>query len=227
MPAAPRFLLILLALALQPVASKSAACAAGDVGFDRPDHDLPGSPFVCKGADACSSACDGTRTCKQWAWNDGKCWLKNLVSPQVAHAGFCSATRTANSSVPERFPMGNFTPYAYLQNPYHRVKHNSGQLRSDDSLNGLGFSGLSVFSIAARPQGLDRSGPVLTTGDEFIAAGVPRSSDLHTKSRFRITWAVSGIDFSAEYWQVAEDVLGCKELFSQAKCNKKREVECA
>ena len=205
-------------------------CNDGDAGFDRPGHEFAGSPVPSEDAAACRRACDAIDTCKQWAWSRStkKCRLKNLISLRVAHSDFCSATRKADPHAVEKFPVGNFTPFTYLQNPYHRVFHHSGQIRSDEAVNGLGlhwddphaadeqapapnawsWAYQSILAVSARPRGV--SGPALLMNDDFVKAGVERLSEVHTKSRLRVRWAAAGARVSAEYWQVAENLIACE-----------------
>lgn len=200
----------------------NAKCTAGIVDYDRPGFDLPGMPFETVGADECSTACILEPQCMQWAWSPGKCWLKNLVGPRVQQSGFCSDTRLGNASAPELFPVGNYTPFGYLQNPYHRVRHASGHLRSDDTLNGLGWfypwynkkgsNYMAVLAVSARPNGLP--GSVLITEADFRKAGIERVSTIHTKTRLVIVWTINRVRYSVEYWQVAEDIFACKVILN-------------
>ena len=43
------------------------------------------------------------------------------------------STNTAANPI----PAGNYTPWGYIQNPYHRVRHRSGIWRMHDRLSGL------------------------------------------------------------------------------------------
>eukprot|EP00446_Apocalathium_sp_SHHI-4_P031751 CAMPEP_0177246250 /NCGR_PEP_ID=MMETSP0367-20130122/50906_1 /TAXON_ID=447022 ORGANISM="Scrippsiella hangoei-like, Strain SHHI-4" /NCGR_SAMPLE_ID=MMETSP0367 /ASSEMBLY_ACC=CAM_ASM_000362 /LENGTH=753 /DNA_ID=CAMNT_0018698251 /DNA_START=54 /DNA_END=2314 /DNA_ORIENTATION=+ len=203
--------------------------SGGQAGFDRPNHDLPGWPVHQGSAAACEASCTVDVQCRMWSWSaaDQQCWLKNLIGPRTAAPGFCSSLAPAPpASAAERFPLGNYTPFGYLQNGYHSSIHFSGILRTDDVLNGLGWffpikipddqplgalgadDYVTLLAFSARPGGLERA-PVLSN-EAFADAGIERSSDLHTKSRLRVGWETPGILTSAEYWQMGEDMLAAE-----------------
>ena len=169
----------------RPYATRAAAmsCPKGsDADYDRPNFDLPGSPHAnVTSAASCQQLCQLTRACRQWAWNsEHGCWLKNLVGPRAPSNGFCSGLRIGSGSEVEHFPIGNFTPFSYLQQPHHRVRHTSGHLRSDDSLNGLGYhypwyggNGYrAILSVSARPNGLTKVKPLFAHVYAHVCAHV-------------------------------------------------------
>ena len=206
-------------LAIAASARAAVHCTAGEAGFDRPGNDLSGSPFASADALACSKSCGSTRVCRQWSFSKGKCWLKNLVSTRLANPDFCSSTRKASAGTKEYFPVGNFTPFTFIQNPWHRVFHHSGQIRSDDFINGLGWRQMNVYNtslaVTARPHGL--GSPALLLNDDFVSAGIDRSAEVHTKSRVRVKWASAPAAVSAEYWQVAEDLIATEVTLTNAQ----------
>jgi hypothetical protein len=124
--------------------------------------------------------------------------------------------------MPEQFKVGNYTPYGYIQNPYHRVKHSSGHLRSDEQLNGLGYfypwydkkpNYKATLSVTARTplkrafgmgtaEGTseeDAINAVLVTTEDFRRNGIERSSPVHTKSRLRLQWSTEPANGGVAY----------------------------
>ena len=112
---------------------------------------LPGTPTATESAAECSALCGARSDCVAWSWtacgkpgSSGQCSLKNLlgsveagVEPTGAVKGLtCTAAKyfrspgtnggAAGDDGSTPIPTGNFTPWGYLQNPYHRVRHRSG-----------------------------------------------------------------------------------------------------
>ena len=207
-----------------PPANFTCDGSTGQPGFDRPNYNLPGWPQPAGSAAECERSCTVDVQCRMWSWSAAlrQCFLKNLIGPRTAVAGFCSGLAPVPASVTEHFPLGNFTPFGYIQNGFHSAIHASGSLRTDDTINGLGWffpikipdiqppgalgagEYVSLLAVSARPTGL--AGPPLLSNAGFTAAGIHRISDLHTKSRLRVNWLAT----SVEYWQMGENLLAAE-----------------
>lgn len=132
----------------------------------------------------------------------------------------------ARTSSAENGGQNNLTTWGYIQNPYHRVRHRSGVLRAHDRLNGVAHytenggpndpndaaPSATIFVAAEAEENTvrnpaDTHAPKwLITATDFDAAGVERTSPLHTKSRLAI--AHSGVE--TVYYQASENVLAAK-----------------
>src|ERR1700736_6212969 len=116
-------------------------------------------------------------------------------------------------------PQDDFTPYGYLDNPYHAWKLNpSGVLRSLEPLGmgwhvpNLGSYVNNQFQYTAHLNiGLKIGKTVLVTPDDFRRQKCAIHSTLHTKNRFEYSCVVPkyGLTLSACYFLVDEDALGC------------------
>ncbi len=116
-------------------------------------------------------------------------------------------------------PHDDFTPYGYLDNPYHSWKLNpSGVLRSMEPLGmgwhvpNLGSYVHNQFQYTAHLTiGLKIRELVLVTPDDFLRNKCLISSQLHTKNRFEYTCFVPkyGLTLTARYFLVHEHALGC------------------
>ncbi len=116
-------------------------------------------------------------------------------------------------------PHDDFTPFGYLDNPYHSWKLNpSGVLRSLEPLGmgwhvpNLGSYVNNQFQYTAHLNiGLKIGKTVLVTPDDFRRQKCIINSTLHSKNRFEYRCIVPkyGLTLSAQYFLVDEDALGC------------------
>jgi hypothetical protein len=116
-------------------------------------------------------------------------------------------------------PQDDFTPFGYLDNPYHAWKLNpGGVLRSLEPLGmgwhvpNLGSYVNNQFQYTAHLNiGLKIGKMVLITPDDFRRQKCAINSTLHTKNRFEYSCVVPkyGLTLSACYFLVDEDALGC------------------
>ena len=121
-------------------------------------------------------------------------------------------------------PHDDFTPYGYLDNPYHSWKINpSGVLRSLAPLGmgwhvpNLGSYVHNQFQYTAHLTiGLKIHEMVLVTPEDFRRYKCTISSSLHTKNRFEYTCLVPkyGLTLTARYFLVHENALGCMLVLS-------------
>jgi hypothetical protein len=199
-------------------------------GFSLPVADSSTTPT----AAACAIACSKQDACAAWSWTScsagtGQCSLKNLVGvPESDHSGLdagstfsCTATKRFEEANETVIAAGNFTPFGFLQNPYHRVRHHSGMIRVHDRLNGLSmYSGSSAphDPLAAAASATlfvavpTSKGAVLITASDFDGAGVERVSPLHTMNRLSIqhSHAAEGIEMITSYYQVNENSISAR-----------------
>jgi hypothetical protein len=119
-------------------------------------------------------------------------------------------------------PQDDFTPYGYIDNPYHSWKISPcGVLRSLEPL-GMGwhvpnlgtyvrnqFQYTSHLTIGLKIG--ESGGLVLVTLEDFRRHGCTITSQLHTKNRFEYTCTVPqyGLTVNASYFLVQKDALGC------------------
>ena len=121
-------------------------------------------------------------------------------------------------------PQDDFTPFGYLDNPYHSWKLNpSGVLRSLEPLGmgwhvpNLGSYVNNQFQYTAHLNiGLKIGKTVLVTPDDFRRQKCVINSTLHTKNRFEYQCMVPKYELTlnARYFLVEEDALGCILTFS-------------
>ena len=123
-------------------------------------------------------------------------------------------------------PHDDFTPYGYLDNPYHSWKLNpSGVLRSLAPLGmgwhvpNLGSYVLNQFQYTAHlTLGLKIQDLVLVTLNDFRRHQCAINSQLHTRNRFEYTCFVPqySLTLIARYFLVHEHALGCLLSLSTA-----------
>ena len=122
---------------------------------------------------------------------------------------------------PVGFPVSNYTPYGYLDNPYHSMVHNrSGVIRSVPPL-GFGFWKRQFRgSYGEGPRGyvnylslLQISVTIDTTRfietDDFTKYGVKLYSAYHSKNIMSYDWRHEGVVFSLKYFLPRENSLVC------------------
>jgi hypothetical protein len=115
-------------------------------------------------------------------------------------------------------PFDDFTPFGYLDNPYHSWKLNpSGVLRSQEPLGmgwhvpNLGSYVNNQFQYTAHLNiGLKIGRTALVTPGDFRRQKCVINSRLHTKNRFEYACVVPklGLTLSARYFLVDEHALG-------------------
>src|SRR6266516_2618192 len=123
-------------------------------------------------------------------------------------------------------PHDDFTPYGYLDNPYHSWKLNpSGVLRSLPPLGmgwhvpNLGSYVRNQFHYTAHLMlGLKIQDLVLVTLNDFRRHQCAINSQLHTRNRFEYTCFVPrySLTLIARYFLVHEHALGCLLSLSTA-----------
>jgi len=116
-------------------------------------------------------------------------------------------------------PLDDFTPYGYLDNPYHSWKLNpSGVLRSLEPLGmgwhvpNLGSYVHNQFQYTAHLSiGFKIHDLVLVTPEDFWRNKCTINSQLHTKIRFEYNCFVPkyGLTLTARYFLAHEHALGC------------------
>ncbi len=116
-------------------------------------------------------------------------------------------------------PQDDFTPYGYIDNPYHSWKISPcGVLRSLEPLGmgwhvpNLGTYVRNQFQYTAHLTiGLKIGEVVLVTPEDFRRHGCTITSHLHTKNRFEYTCTVPqyGLTVNARYFLVQKDAFGC------------------
>jgi len=116
-------------------------------------------------------------------------------------------------------PRDDFTPYGYLDNPYHSWKLNpSGVLRSLEPLGmgwhvpNLGSYVNNQFQYTAHLTiGLRIHDLVLVTPEDFRRYNCTINCTLHTSNRFEYSCAIPkyGVTLTARYFLVNEHALGC------------------
>jgi hypothetical protein len=126
-------------------------------------------------------------------------------------------------------PHDDFTPYGYLDNPFHSWKLNpSGVLRSMEPLGmgwhvpNLGSYVHNQFQYTAHLTiGLKIQDLVLVTPNDFLRQKCSINSQLHTKNRFEYTCFVPkyGLTLTARYFLVHEHALGCSLSLSTTSSN--------
>ncbi len=139
---------------------------------------------------------------------------------QYNHKTQIPPTRTRSKREQQAMvPHDDFTPYGYLDNPYHSWKLNpTGVLRSLPPLGmgwhvpNLGSYVNNQFQYTAHLTfGLKINDLVLVTPEDFQRHRCTISSPLHTKNRFTCTCRIDQYDLTVTlcYFLVQEHVLGC------------------
>ncbi len=141
--------------------------------------------------------------------------MAGVVAPTAWRAAAAEAAISSG-----HFPLGNYTPYGYLDNPYHCWDlHPSGVLRSVPPL-GMGwyfpagpggyfsYKTNSVYRAILRV-GFRIGDKVLFEADDFRAAGVKIGASHHSKNVLELDLAVSSLSISARFFLVSENTLAC------------------
>lgn len=119
------------------------------------------------------------------------------------------------------FPVSDYTPYGYLDNPYHSMVHNrSGVIRSLPPL-GFGFwkrqfrgsygegprgyvNYLSLLQLSVKIDSI-----CLAETDDFRKHGIRLYSAYHSKNVMSYDWQYDGVKFSFRYFLCRENSLAC------------------
>lgn len=146
-------------------------------------------------------------------------WGGAAATPDSAQASPAAHPQSSTAAAGE-FPAGSYTPYGYLDNPYHTWDlHPSGVVRSVPPV-GMGwyfpagpggyfsYKKNSVYRAILRV-GLRIGDTVLFEEDDFRAAGVKINSSYHSKNILRLDFAVANVSISASFFLVGENTLAC------------------
>ncbi|HEY7856757.1 MAG TPA: hypothetical protein VIC32_09945 [Terriglobales bacterium] len=139
-----------------------------------------------------------------------------LALPELARA---NAPAQAETAPGRGFPRDNYTPYGYLDNPYHAWElHPSGVIRSVEAM-GFGFyypagpGGYFDYTHNAIYQALLRLAVLLEGRSYFDAAdfapGQLRATH-HSHNLFTFDFDAGAVSASATFLQVAEDTLAVR-----------------
>jgi hypothetical protein len=132
------------------------------------------------------------------------------------------------------FPKGDYTPFGYLDNPFHSwVHHRSGIFRSVPPI-GFGFwvrrlpwpYGLGAFRDANNylsflHLSVSVDGTTFHNSQDFAAHRVEVTSQYHTKSMMSYDWQLAGLSFSAQYFVEGENSLICVFQVKNSNSNTK------
>ncbi len=128
--------------------------------------------------------------------------------------------------LPASFPQSDYTPFGYLDNPYHSaVENRSGVIRTVPPM-GFGWwarampwpygmdverpvSYLSFLHLSAVINGEDIESAAFHTSDDFKNRNVSLVSRYHTKNMMSYDWSYEDIQVSAAYFLPHEDSLLC------------------
>ncbi|MEJ2637311.1 MAG: hypothetical protein P8184_18745 [Calditrichia bacterium] len=136
--------------------------------------------------------------------------------------------------LPASFPAEDYTPFGYIDNPYHSyILNRSGLIRSVPPL-GFGFWKRAFKgSYKDGPQGyvnylshlymsVSIDGVPFVESEDFAKNKVSLSSRYHTKHLMSYDWNYKGIDLSLKYFLPDENVLACLvELKNSSRRNRK------
>jgi len=135
--------------------------------------------------------------------------------------------------LPPSFPESNYTPFGYIDNPYHSfIANRSGAIRAVEPMGygywcrGMGFPygggverELSYLSLLQL--GVNVDGTSLADSRDFKKNGVSIVSKYHTKTMMSYDWQFQGLTFSAKYFLPMEHCLSSLvELKNEAQSEK-------
>jgi hypothetical protein len=113
------------------------------------------------------------------------------------------------------FPTDDYTPYGYLDNPYHTMRLNpSGVIRSRPAVGfgwwvqayGQGYGKILIYS-AHLNIGVRLGDKVLLTPADFAREKVALTAPYHTKNLFTYAFALDGVRFSVRFLLEQEHAL--------------------
>ena len=132
-----------------------------------------------------------------------------------------SLVSQTNVSDPGAFPKDEYTPYGYLDNPYHSfVLNRSGIIRSVPPL-GFGFwcrqlpwpygMGMTrnVNYLSFLELSILQDGIKFNTSDDFKKNGIQLVSNYHTKNIFSYNWQYKSLVYDIKYLHPVEDGILC------------------
>jgi len=127
------------------------------------------------------------------------------------------------------FPVSNYTPYGYLDNPSHSFVFNrSGIIRSVPPL-GFGFwcrslpwpyannASRDVNYLSFIHLSINQDGTVFDSTENFKENNVQLQSSYHTKNIMSYNWNYKNLDYDVKYLYPSEDVILC--IFSVKNSN--------
>jgi len=150
---------------------------------------------------------------------DKKLAFLTMISLIFATAAICA--QPGAIVLPSSFPQSDYTPFGYIDNPYHSaVLNRSGVIRSVPPL-GFGFwarrfpgayghgtvrpvNYLSLLHLSVNVEGVS-----LHTPEDFRTNNVSLASRYHTKAMMSYDWQLRGLSFSAKYFLAKEHSLIC------------------
>ena len=122
--------------------------------------------------------------------------------------------------LPKSFPVSDYTPHGYLDNPYHSMVQRSGAIRSVPPL-GFGYW-LTAFEgsygggqrahvnyLSLLMMGVGVGDATFAAPEDFEARGSRLVSRYHTKHLMSYDWAYDGLAFSLKFALPREDALAC------------------
>lgn len=108
----------------------------------------------------------------------------------------------AQGQAGEGFPRGNYTPFGYLDNPYHTLWLNhSGMIRSAPPLGFRFRDHEAVLQLA-----VEVAGKSYADTKDLAEAGL--HSSYHTKNIFTYAWRIDDVAFEATYFLVSDSAHG-------------------
>jgi len=120
--------------------------------------------------------------------------------------------------LPSNFPQSDYTPFGYIDNPYHSaVLNRSGIIRSVPPIgfgfwvrdlpwpygNGFGLRRIPNY-LSFLHLSIDVNGKVLHTAQDFKNNSIELTSNYHTKHMMSYDWEFEGIQFSLKYFLANE-----------------------
>jgi len=132
------------------------------------------------------------------------------------------------------FPLDNYTPFGYLDNPYHSfVLNPSGAIRSVPPL-GYGFwcrklpwpygegAKTPINYLSFLPLSVAQGKVRLHTVEDFVTHGVELNSQYHSKNIMSYNFEVDGLIYDIRYFLSSENTLVAKIKVENRKLRKKR-----
>ncbi len=123
--------------------------------------------------------------------------------------------------LPPSFPAGQYTPFGYIDNPYHSmVQHRSGVIRSVPPL-GFGYWKRSFFGsygggsvghvnyLSLLQMSVKIDGVSFLEPEDFKINKVDLHSGYHTKNMMSYDWNFNDLNFSFKYFLPRENTLAC------------------
>ncbi len=147
-------------------------------------------------------------------------WEKGLASSGSGEDG-TAANPEFRSGMSKGFPAGSYTPFGYLDNPYHSWElHQSGVVRSVPAA-GMGwyfpagpggyfdYSKNSIYRSLLRV-GLWLDGKLYFEEDDFRQAGISLTASHHSKNIFTLNFTAAKVAVAASFWLAEENTIVCR-----------------